>query len=50
MNDEHKKYLNDLRDSGATNMFGAAPFLANAFGLEISDAREILSEWMKSFQ
>ena len=42
-------YLNDLRDSGVTNMFGAAPYLANEFGLDKRSAREILAKWMKSF-
>ena len=27
-------FLNDLRDSGVTNMFGAAPYLQNEFGLD----------------
>ena len=42
-------YLSDLRDSGVTNMFGAAPYLANEFGLDKRTAREILAKWMKSF-
>ena len=42
-------YLSDLRDSGVTNMFGAAPYLANEFGLDKRSAREILAKWMKSF-
>lgn len=41
-------YLSDLRDSGVTNMFGAAPYLANEFGLDKRTAREILAKWMKS--
>ena len=49
MKDEHKEYLDDLRESGITNMFGASPYLADAFGLDDKEAREILSEWMKSF-
>jgi hypothetical protein len=50
MNDEQRaryyQYLNDLRDSGRTNMFGAAPFLQQRFGLERRDAEAVLLEWM----
>jgi hypothetical protein len=45
----HLIWLDDLRESGATNMFGAAPFLAEAFGLTTTEARGILQEWMTSF-
>jgi len=41
-------YLNKLRDSGKTNMFGAAPYLQAVFGLDKRTAREILAKWMKS--
>ena len=46
---EYFSFLNDLRDSGKTNMFGAAPYLQSAFDLEKREAREILTRWMKSF-
>ena len=46
---EYFLFLNDLRDSGKTNMFGASPYLQDAFGLEKKEAREILTRWMKSF-
>ena len=42
-------YLEDLRDSGVTNMFGAVPFLQEEFGLNKSDARFVLSSWIKSY-
>jgi len=41
-------YLIQLRDSGVTNMFGAAPYLQEAFELSKSDAKQILLEWMQS--
>ena len=50
--DKNKPYFDflvALRDSGATNMFGATPYLQDEFGLSKSEARKILSEWMKSF-
>ncbi len=43
------EYLTKLRDSGVTNMFGAAPYLQAQFGLDKRTAREILAKWMKSF-
>jgi hypothetical protein len=42
-------FLNDLRDSGVTNMFGAAPYLQKEFGLEQGEARQVLANWMQSF-
>ena len=43
------EYLDALRESAITNMFGAAPYLANAFDLSKQEAREILKEWMETF-
>jgi hypothetical protein len=40
-------FLEDLRGSGATNMFGAAPYLTDVFGLDRQVARDILLEWMQ---
>ena len=42
-------YLNDLRDSGVTNMFLASPYLEDEFGLDRKEAKDILLAWMKSF-
>lgn len=44
------EFLNDLRESGQINMFGAAPVLADTFGMTKSQARGVLSAWMKSFE
>ena len=41
-------YLDELRDTGVTNMFGAAPYLQREFDLEKREAREILAKWMQS--
>ena len=46
---EHLEYLDALRDSGETNMFGAGPYLEAEFNLTRPVAREILKYWMKSF-
>lgn len=42
-------YLNDLRDSGVTNMFGANPYLKEEFNIDASEASQVLSKWMKLF-
>jgi hypothetical protein len=47
--DEALNYLDDLRESGVTNMFGAAPYLAREFGMEPREARGVLSYWMATF-
>ena len=46
---EYFSYLNDLRDSGQTNMFGAGEYLERDFNLDKREAREILAKWMRSF-
>ena len=46
---KYSDFLLALRDSGVTNMFGAAPYLQTEFGLDKREAREILANWMKSF-
>ena len=43
------EYLNILRDSGATNMFGATPYIIEEFNLPTSEASRILSLWMNNY-
>ncbi len=43
-------FLNALRESGITNMFGAGDYLMDTFDLQKAEARKILSNWMKNFQ
>lgn len=51
MTNDHLDYLDYLRESGVTNMFGAAPFLQRTYPeLSITEARAILSYWMKNFK
>lgn len=40
-------YLEGLRQSGVTNMFGAGPYLEREFGLNRDEANEVLLDWMK---
>jgi uncharacterized protein YciI len=49
MTNEHKDFLNALRDSGVINMFGAGAYLQREFGISRQKAKTILLEWMKSF-
>ena len=42
-------YLNDLRESGVTNMWGAGEYLVEEFGIDAAEAKEILVEWIKTF-
>ena len=42
-------YLEKLRRSGVTNMFGAVPYLVEEFGISRNEARKILSDWMKNY-
>ena len=48
-NEEYFDFLIDLRDSGAINMFGAAPCLSAEFGLDKREAQQVLLAWMESF-
>lgn len=43
------KFLDELRESGVTNMFGAGPYLSREYGLSKNKAREVLSYWMQTF-
>lgn len=49
--EEHLKYLDNLRETGETNMFGAAPWLYDTFDdLDtMTQARQIVTYWMSSF-
>jgi hypothetical protein len=49
MMEEYFEYLDALRESGVTNMFGAGPYLQEAFGLDRYEARDILMKWMQTF-
>lgn len=47
--DEMLVYLDELRESGETNMLGAGPYLVQEFGLTRSESHEVLSYWMHTF-
>lgn len=43
------EFLNILRNSGATNMFGASPYIVEEFGVDRAEARRLLSLWMSNY-
>lgn len=43
------EYLDELREIGTVNMYGAAPYVQDKFGLSKKEARTILLEWMENF-
>jgi len=43
-------YFYDLRDSGVTNMFGAAEYIKDHFGISETESRDWLIRWMESFK
>jgi hypothetical protein len=47
--EEMFEYLDTLRETGVTNMFGASPYLQQAFDLERKEAKNILTEWMQTY-
>ncbi len=48
---DHLCFLDDLRDSSITNMFGAVSYILEDFpNLTKEQAREILKYWMKTFK
>ena len=47
--EQYFDYLDDLRDSGVTNMYGATPYLQREFDFNKQDARTVLKAWMESY-
>ena len=43
-------FLDDLRESGITNMWGAGVYLQEVFEVRKIEARDVLLEWMKTFK
>lgn len=47
--DEVMEWIDNLRESGKTNMFGARPYIKRKFKCTDDEAGEMLSYWMKTF-
>ena len=43
------EFLNILRDSGDTNMFGATPYIKDEFDLDSKESKRLLMLWMANF-
>jgi len=50
LSDSYKQFLDELRDSGETNMFGATAYVMEEFGLTRYTATEVVNTWMKEFK
>ena len=50
MTEDHFLYLDDLRESGRTNMFGAGQFLTDEMDVPRADASKYLTHWMETFE
>jgi hypothetical protein len=48
--DEMLVYLDDLRESGITNMYGATAWLTKEYGLNRRDAKSVLTHWMTTYE
>ena len=42
-------YLEELRRSGVTNMYGAGPYVQQEFGVSRREAIKIVGDWMKNY-
>ena len=48
--DTHLEFLDALRESGVTNMFGAASYVEERFeNLESGQPEKVLAYWMETF-
>ncbi len=46
---EYFRFLDNLRESGVTNMYGAGAYIKEEFGMSVKEARTVLKLWMQSF-
>jgi hypothetical protein len=42
-------YLDLLKESGVTNMFGSVPYIQDQFGVSQPEAKKIFKVWMDTF-
>lgn len=47
--EEHLTYLDELRESGVTNMYGAGRYLVEEFDVSRDESHVILDYWMRTF-
>ena len=47
---EYFEFLDELREKGSTNMFGATPYLLRKYpGMAPAEARKVLGAWMDTY-
>lgn len=46
---EFFEYLDELRESGETNMFGAGPYLREEFDMDRATSHTVLKSWQDTF-
>ena len=49
LQEEVNVFLDNLRETGAINMFVAAPYIAETFDVSKKEARDLLKNWMETF-
>ena len=42
-------FLDVVRESGVTNMFGASPYIRDEFGCTRYEANRLLTKWMETY-
>ena len=47
--DKHLEFLDHLRESGVTNMYGSPSYVEREFDVDTDTARNIVTYWMQSF-
>lgn len=47
--EEHLEFLDELRESGKTNMYGAGTYLQDVYCMTRSESHAVLKYWMKTF-
>ena len=47
--DEHLTFLDELRESGVTNMFRSGSYVEEEFDVSKKEASKIVAYWMNSF-
>ncbi len=50
LSNSYKQFLDELRDSGETNMFAATIYLMQEFDITKHLATDILNTWMKEYK
>jgi len=43
------EFLDELRESGVTNMYGASPYIREAFDVTRYEANRLLAKWMETY-